>query len=140
MSKALQVLVAVTCLVILVAVADRVRREVVAAANSVAPPKQGDVQDSAYSDAQAAHITITNLTSGVRYWCVKAVVSPVQGTGRVESVPVCSGDVAPHTTVTLTAPYPPGKVFDMCSSAGRYGREMDWSNCSFDLEPIPNVP
>lgn len=143
MSKWLQVLVTLTCLVILATAADRAWREVTATVNAVATPKEGDVQSDAFTDREAAHITITNLTSGVRYWCVRAVVSARPGgtgTGRVESVPVCSGDVSPHTTVTLIAPYPAGKVFEMCSSPGRYGRELDWSQCTFDIEPIAKVP
>jgi hypothetical protein len=79
----------------------------------------------------------------VQYWCEKAVISARAngtGAGRIESVPVCTGDVLPHTTVSLVAPYPAGKVFDMCSSQGRYGRELDWSQCDFDVEEVKGVP
>jgi hypothetical protein len=54
------------------------------------------------------------------------------------SATVCSGDLKPHTSVSLEAPYDPGAIQKLCSgSADSLGiRSVDWDLCTFDLEPV----
>ena len=129
-------LVAVTCVILIVssfgtAIAEV--REFIAGMASAAKP--GAMESSAYTDADAAHVTFTNLSAGTVFQCVRAIVTSKAGK-VAKSVAVCTGDVRPHSTVVLVAPYRPGEVRDMCSSNGQFGvKQLDWDLCTFDLEP-----
>ncbi len=64
-----------------------------------------------------------------------------QGTSKTtETVEVCSGNLAPHSTVTLVAPYVVGAVEDLCSSTKQtyFGerKELDWDLCTFDVVTV----
>jgi hypothetical protein len=83
----------------------------------------------------AAHVTLTNTTIATRYACFRGVVKRVSGTAApIYSATVCSGDLKPHTTISLEAPYDPGAVEKTCSAEGTHS--IDWDLCTFDLEPV----
>lgn len=99
--------------------------------------KVGAIEDLAWTSGEAAHVVLTNLTSATLYQCVRAVVRRKSDGTQQRSVPVCSGDLKPHTTTSLDAPYPWGTVKDLCAGKpDSFGvRALDWDLCTFDLEP-----
>jgi hypothetical protein len=111
-------------------------RESVAAARSIAVPFY--MEHSAYTNVQAAHITFTNRTERAAYACVRAHVMHLASKKQVEAVVVCTGEMKPHTTVALEAPYPVGAVEKLCAGEpDRFGfARVDWDRCGFDLEDL----
>jgi hypothetical protein len=93
---------------------------------------------SAYTNAQAAHVTVTNMNLSETHWaCIEGVVTSKSTHSAASTVAVCTGDMKPHTTVVLEAPYKPGAIMDMCSTEvgeGRFARkELDWDLCDFEV-------
>lgn len=108
-----------------------------AAERAAATPRPGKIDNSAYTNASAAHVTLTNLNLYPVKMCVKGVITP-RGGGPIESVPVCTGEMRPHTTIVLEAPYHVGAVEKACSSEpDRLGlTHLDWSRCDFEMETV----
>ena len=92
-----------------------------------------ELESSASTSAEAAHLTFTNRFGSSRHACVRPVVTQNSGTGRVEGVIVCTGAMAPYSTITLDSPYPVGAVRKMCSTS--LGT-LDWDRCSFTTEKL----
>lgn len=131
-------LVAVTCVCILLAISgyafDTIRQNLALAATAV---RDGKTEELAYTNAEAAHVTVTNLNRFPVEACVRAIVEgPAHG--RVESVAVCTGEMKPRTTQVLVAPYQIGAVEKLCAGEpDRLGyTTVDWKKCSFTIEPI----
>lgn len=92
------------------------------------------LRNSSYAQAEAAHITVTNDGHATTWACFKAVIS-AHGGGSVASVPVCTGDIKPHSTVTIEAPFEIGAVAKLCPNEDSNSiRAVDWSKCSFTLD------
>jgi hypothetical protein len=104
-------LVTITCVLVILAVAgyafETVRQHVAtAAAVATRGSQAGKIEQDAHTNAQAAHVTFTNLNGFDVETCVRGVVTPKRGAGRVVSGPVCTGVMKPRTTVVLEASYP----------------------------------
>jgi hypothetical protein len=102
-------------------------------------PREEPMENSAYTNAEAGHVTFTNMSNATLHQCIRAVVRRKNGDGMARSVAVCTGDVKPNSTVVLEAPYPAGSVRNLCSreTADRYGNyPFDWDLCTFDVEPV----
>lgn len=130
-------LLATACIVVILAAlgaAFSTVREIAAEMAAIAKP--GSMENSAYTNADAAHVTFTNMSSGTLYQCVRGVVTNKAGKST-KTVAVCTGDVKPHSTVELVAPYHVGEVRDLCSGrADQFGiKQLDWDLCTFDVEP-----
>jgi hypothetical protein len=114
-------------------------REILAAGADAATKgaQAGEIKQSAYTNGDAAHLVFTNLNPFTVETCVLGVVAKKGGGAQVKSVPVCTGEMKPRTTVVLEAPYPVGAVKDLCSGEpDRFGlRSLDWDRCTFDLAP-----
>jgi len=98
---------------------------------------------ASYATADRATFIFTNLTDVPGYACVKGVVaSKADKTARVETVPVCTGELKPHSTIELVAIYPKGDVRDICTDPpDRLGlRQMNWSLCTFDSVDLTVAP
>jgi hypothetical protein len=108
-----------------------------AAAAKPSGPQPGRLDESAYTNVDAAQITLTNLNAFPVETCVRAVITGKRA-GTVMSVPVCTGEMKPRTTVVLSAPYPVGAVMKLCEGEpGQFGiTRVDWSRCSFTIEPV----
>ena len=67
---------------------------------------------------------------------VQGVVGSTTGT-KVESHLVCTGEVKPHSTVSLDSPYRVGAVLEICNKTS-FGdtKVVDWSKCSFDVVDV----
>jgi hypothetical protein len=141
-------LVAVTCAFVILAVFgyayETVRQNVAVAAAAAASvgtkgPVAGKLDESSYTNAEAAHVTVTNLNAFPVESCFRAVVTG-KGTGpvRAESVTVCTGEMKPRTTTVLVAPYRIGAVERLCSGPfDRFGNaHLDWSLCTFTTETV----
>ena len=95
----------------------------------------GPIQNAAYTDTHSAHVTLTNTTFATRFECFQGIVKRVDGKGdKVKSATVCSGDLNPHTTIVLEAPYDPGEVEKICDSSTT--GNLDWDLCTFELRPV----
>jgi hypothetical protein len=110
----------------------------------LAVAKPGPITYRASTSAVAAQITLTNLLDNVtRYACVRGVVERKGSSKTTETVEVCSGDLKPHSTVTLIAPYTVGAVEEMCSTTKQtyFGdrKELDWDLCNFDISKVETV-
>ena len=132
-------LVQLTCFVIILAAGgaayETIRQNIAAATVPF-----GSLEKTAYTNSSAAHVMLTNMTAATRYSCFRGVVKAVSGRAApVYTGTVCSGDLKPHSTVALEAPYDPGAVEGICSgpenSFGR--RTVDWDLCTFELEQVP---
>lgn len=109
-----------------------------AAAATVAGDGEADkMLRQAYTSAQTAHITFTNLHSFTGSACVKAVVTSI-ATGRtIASMPVCTGEVKPRSTVSLEAQYSEiDGVKTLCPDNDSRIGGVDWNKCDFALEEI----
>jgi hypothetical protein len=115
---------------------DAVRQAVVSTANAAVTRTDGEFKQSASTSADAAHVTLTNLNSWTMSTCVTAVVTSIKTRTTVRSVPVCTGEVKPRTTVTLEAPYSVGAIKELCPDTTNTFRAVDWDKCTFDLEPM----
>jgi hypothetical protein len=113
--------------------------------------KPGSMESLAFANGEAAHITFTNPGTDTLFQCVRGVVKNKQGltlgpggVASTKSMPVCTGDVKPHSTVELAAPFPVGAVRDLCSSPSDPlgpkdslgSKQVDWALCSFEIEPM----
>jgi hypothetical protein len=130
-------LLALACVVVILAAVGAVlsaAREF--ALEMAANGKPGSMENHAYTNGDAAHITFTNMSAATLYQCVRGVVTNKAGQSTKSAV-VCTGDVKPHSTVVLEAPYTVGEVRDLCSGqAGQFGiKQIDWDRCTFELEP-----
>jgi hypothetical protein len=126
-------LAAVACVFVIVASIGEVTRLVRETMGAVATP-YGKLDTSASTNAMGAHVTLTNTTTTTRFACFRGVVKRANGASApVYSATVCSGDLKPHTTIALEAPYDPGAVERICSAEGTHS--IDWDLCTFDLEP-----
>lgn len=128
---------AIACLVVVLAGAGYAIQSVndgIALAHALGHP--GEMESLAYTSAEAAHITFTNLSEATLYQCVRAVVRTKDRASNANSVAVCTGDVKPHTSAVIEAPYKVGAVKAICSGEpDRFGtRQVDWDLCEFYIE------
>ncbi len=102
------------------------------------PPVQvGGMAFTAFATNNAASFAFTNITSDIRVACVKGVVKSIATGIRLESLPVCSGEMKPNTSVRFDASWPKGNPEDICYKDTQYGKHLDWSKCTFDAEELP---
>lgn len=89
------------------------------------------------STADDAHFVLTNGHDRMAMACVKGVVTSKATGTKVESIVVCTGLVAPYTTVDLRAPYRVGAVLEICNEPHPiFGKRLDWSKCSFAMTDV----
>jgi hypothetical protein len=134
----LPALLAVTCVFVIIASIGEVAGVLRATILTAAAP-YGSLENNAYTSASEAHLTLTNTTPTTRFACFRGVVKATSGrSAPVYSAEVCSGDLKPHTTISLEAPYEPGAVDKICDSPeDRFGlRRIDWDLCTFTVEPV----
>ena len=134
-------LLTTTCVFVILAVLgyafETVRQYVARTAAGLQGPRPGKLEQSAYTNGEAAHVTLTNLNAFDVESCFRAVVTGKAG-GRVASVPVCTGTLKPRTTTVLEAPYEIGAVEALCpAESDRFSiRRIDWTKCSFTTEEV----
>lgn len=134
-------LLTITCVFVILAVLgsafETVRQYVALSAAELKGPRPGKLEQSSYTNGEAAHVTLTNLNAFDVESCFRAVVTAKAG-GRVTSVPVCTGAMKPRTTIVLEAPYEIGAVEALCpAESDRFNiRRIDWSKCSFTTEEV----
>lgn len=132
------VLAAVAMLVCLVVIATGAALYIVdheATARALQHPSLAGLRYQAYTNASAAHVTITNDTTVPAAACIVAVVHRKAGSDQARSIKACSGPIAPTSTVTIEAPYHVGAVEELCGKSGAFGvRTVDWDLCTFDVD------
>jgi hypothetical protein len=97
----------------------------------------GGLEISSFSSTDAALLTLTNRTKKNQFACLKGVITHNTSKNQVESLPVCTGEVKPMTSVSLQAPYPVGKVNQMCATKNQFGvTAFDWSQCTFSIADV----
>jgi len=134
----LPILASVACVFVIVASIGEVANVIRETLATVVTPS-ALIDKSASTNAVAAHVTLTNTTGSTRYACFRGVVKRTNGTSApAYSAAVCSGDLKPHSSISLEAPYDPGAVEKLCSGQpNSFGvRSLDWDLCTFDLEPV----
>ncbi len=100
-------------------------------------PREAVLENSAYSLADYARVTLTNTSEFTEYECFRALIlSKITG-AYTKSVTVCTGDMKAHSSVTLDAPYRTNEVHSLCDGKpdGYGNRHLDWSLCEFDVYP-----
>jgi hypothetical protein len=110
--------------------------EHVLAAGAAAAAARGDsaadkMLTQAVTNAMAAHVTFTNMQGFTMHSCFKGIVVNKWSGEKVESIVVCSGDVKPHSTVTVEAPYSPGEVERICRDENSRFGGVSWERCDF---------
>lgn len=110
-------------------------RELFASSKYVVQPLT--MEYSATANVDAAHFTFTNLKEVPGYVCVKGTITNKSGK-IVESVPVCTGELKPHSTISIQAPFQPGSVMVACGDEpDKYGNQhMNWDKCSFEMQDL----
>jgi hypothetical protein len=103
-----------------------------------ATARPGSMERSTFTNGEAAHFTLTNTSDAPLFQWLRGVVEGKSDGHKAKSVVVCSGDVRPHSTVTLEAPYRVGAVQELCQGKpDPYGhRYIDWTLCTFDVEAV----
>lgn len=109
-----------------------------AARGSEAPGGVGPTE-VASSTVDAAHFTFTNIYHFSVGTCRLGVVQRISTGKTIRSATICTGAMAPRSTVAIYAPYPVGAVKAMCNGqADRYGNQfVDWDLCTFTTEAVP---
>ena len=97
------------------------------------------VSVSSHTTVESAQFTFTNTTEFKAWACVKGVVTSIATGTKVESMVICTGEMQPHSTQSILAPYRVGAVLELCHKLG-YGdtKITDWSKCSFDMIDMTN--
>ena len=105
-------------------------------------PTFAKMEMHAYTNAEEGRATITNVSDTPKYECMRSIVANNGGTRSTRSIEVCSGTVQSHSTVTLEMPYDVGAVHELCDGKpdGYGNRHIDWSLCSYIVEPVSDVP
>ena len=78
---------------------------------------------SAYSNTEAAIVTLTNRKRLTQWACYRGQVTRKSDSEKIVSAIVCTGEMKSMTTVSLSAPYPVGKVHKLCSKEGHPVRD-----------------
>lgn len=92
---------------------------------------------ASHTNVDAAHLTLTNRGETTSWACVKGIVSSSSTGTKVESHVVCTGDVKPHSTTVLEAPYRVGSVLEICNKTGYADTKVvDWSKCTFEIVEV----
>jgi hypothetical protein len=99
-------------------------------------PKIGGMTWTSYATNNAASFAFTNLTTETRVVCVKGVVTSKESRISIESLPICSGEVKPNSSVRIEASWPKGSPDDICNKEGTFGKVLDWSKCTFTSEEV----
>ena len=81
-----------------------------------------------------ASITLTNITSSRVYACMRGVVTNTVSRATLASHTVCTGEMAPRSTVHLVAPFRVGAVQDLCFKTIGETKILDWSKCTFEID------
>jgi hypothetical protein len=95
-------------------------------------PVRGNEQTlriQSYTNAEAGHFSITNMTNTPQYMCLRGVVANKLGT-KAYSTPVCTGIIQPKSTVLIEARYTIGEVKELCKGDNALGI-IDWDKCTF---------
>jgi len=129
-------LVAFSALVFLADEAKQIAAHLTAGVAAAAKGQDLELASMAATSVEQASVTLTN-THGftAEPKCFAPVVMNSQSGEKVTGAVVCSGELKPKSTVTLSAPYSPGAVLRICGREERFGRTVDWSQCSFTLDP-----
>lgn len=96
-----------------------------------ATPSEARLNSTSSASAEKMMATLTNLRGVPMFACLQGKVTNKAG-NSAETVVVCSGDIKPHSTVHIEAPFKVGAVLDLCNKAGAYGKVLDWSDCAFE--------
>lgn len=86
----------------------------------------------ASTNGEQASVTFTNLNKYTAYACVQGVVTSAAG-AKAETAVVCTGDMKPHSSVHVLAPYKIGAVVAICHKQTAVGNVLDWSGCEFNV-------
>ena len=103
------------------------------ASHAVAAPERGTIPHTAFANMEGAHFTFTNMASFSQWSCVKGTLTNDETKQSIASFPVCSGELGPHSSVTVSAGFR-GDIKDVCgkNSGGYLGRTIDWDSCAFE--------
>jgi hypothetical protein len=99
-------------------------------------PKPGEVLTLSSANAYHATVTMTNASSDdVRRACFIATVTHKQTGLTAKSVEVCSGAIAPRSTLTVDAPFQVGAIEKLCTDPVK---GFTWDVCSLEIAAPPN--
>ena len=91
---------------------------------------------SCATSAMQAECTLTNTKQTLLRVCLKGVIKRANSSATTESVVVCTGEVRPKETKTVSAPFPVGAVRSLCP--GDYGG-VKWDDCSFEMLDVTEL-
>lgn len=94
--------------------------------------QRGTIPNTSYANLEGAHFTFTNMASFPQWSCVRGTLTNLKTRAAIMSFPICTGELAPHASVTITSHFA-GDVRDVCGKdGGTFGRTLDWDSCSFE--------
>jgi hypothetical protein len=108
----------------------------------LARPMFAKMEMHAYSTAEFGRAVITNTSDTPKYECMRSIMISDATAKSTSTIEVCSGTVPPHSTTTIEMPYDVGAVHTLCDGKpdGYGNRHIDWSLCTFTVEPLLDVP
>lgn len=96
------------------------------------------VQHSCSADRHGVNCTFTNTSRvGSVVTCAKGTLKSKAGSGKLESVMLCTGKLDPMQTRAVQAPWGGGFADDLCYSENRWGHvNLDWTKCLFETHGV----
>ncbi len=101
-------------------------------AGAIAGPQEAKIPNQSYANISGAHFTFTNQSQRQVYSCVAGVLTDIATKRSLKTQVVCTGAMAPYSTVTVDAHFP-GAIDDVCSDARG---NLSWDGCTFETEYV----
>ena len=101
------------------------------------PPPSARLQSKCYATNDGVTCTFSNDGVSGRAGSACAYGKLEDKTkGSLDSIAVCSGRLEPKDTTTRSGPWTKGQARDICFTETSIGKQLDWSNCSFDTTEL----
>jgi hypothetical protein len=97
-----------------------------------------EVANNCVSDKDSTSCTFTNLGSEPIFTCGQGVLQNKEVPAlHLKSLVLCSGRLDPGETRTVDAPWVGGFADDICNKENSFGKILDFSKCTFQVEAAP---
>jgi hypothetical protein len=98
---------------------------------------ESQVHNNCLSDRTTVTCTFTNLSEKAVTTCTKGKLVQKGAPGvKLESLTFCTGKLAPSESRVVSGPWVGGFADDICFKENNYGKQLDWSKCSFSTEAV----
>lgn len=122
-------------------VVDSIDRDEVRAERRLNTPAKGPIEQHCTANVSGIQCTFTNTNNWlVGPACLVGVVERKSDGRQIQSMTVCSGNIARFDTREVTAHWERETPEQLCYKETNYGTSMDWGKCTFDIKPRSFTP